>query len=278
MAARPAGSERSPSAPVTHRCLVLLILAVAGAAAPAPRAESPLRSTTFELQHRTFEELRPLLEPLLEPAATLSGRDARLIVRAPDANLAEIRAALAVFDTPARRLRVSVLQVHGGDRAGATPQDITGAPSATGTRYAHTQGRDERIERMSVLTLDGVGAWIATVEERAQPYVDRGWGPYVPPAIQRPDRTQTRSGFSATPHVLGSEVRIEISADRYRFLDAADATSGVSVDSVVSGRLGEWLPVGGTATRPNADAGTLARTRRPGFTRSAVWLRVDLEP
>ena len=62
------------------------------------------------LQHRTVEQVLPVLRPLLEPGGTLTGQSNQLIVRASPRNLAEIRSALEAIDRPLRRLQISVRQ------------------------------------------------------------------------------------------------------------------------------------------------------------------------
>src|SRR5437762_952116 len=74
-------------------------------------ATATLAQETLEviaLKHRSAEQVIPILRPLLEPGGALTGQYNQLIVRTSPANLAQIRAALAAIDAPARRLMISV--------------------------------------------------------------------------------------------------------------------------------------------------------------------------
>ena len=74
----------------------------------------------IDLKHRTAQEVIPVLQPLLEPGAALSGQDYKLFVRTSSANLAQIRAALAQIDRRPRQLLVSVRHsAQQGDRTSA---------------------------------------------------------------------------------------------------------------------------------------------------------------
>lgn len=277
---------------------MLAALALAGllVAGPLPAEDGGAELTVIRLEHRLYDELRPLLEPLLEPGATLTGSGEQLIVRTSPANLAEIRAALAAFDRRAQRLRVSVSHariddgawdgydigaaVSGRDGGLAIGRPPGGPDAAAEARIARTQGRDEGAQLQSVLTVDGASAWITDVDARRQPYVDGRWTPYGPDAQQSLDWREAQSGFYVTPRLRGDEVQVEISSQQQRFAQDDGgrlATSGV--DTVVTGRLGEWLPLGGTAeTSVGMQDEIIARTRRQANTHTGVWLRVDLAP
>ncbi|HEY9530001.1 MAG TPA: secretin N-terminal domain-containing protein, partial [Burkholderiales bacterium] len=54
------------------------------------------------LRYRTAEQVLPVLRPLLETGATLTGQRNQLIVRTSSANLAELRQALEAIDRPLR--------------------------------------------------------------------------------------------------------------------------------------------------------------------------------
>jgi len=269
---------------------VVLTLACLLYAGTLPAADGPAQIEVIELEHRLVDEIRPLLEPLLEPGATLTGSGATLVVRASTANRAEIRAALAAFDHRAQRLRVSVTQTrrgddawHGATLAGSVAGDVAaGSPiEATGqARVARTRSRDEGAQVQSVLTLDGASAWVAIADTRPIEHGEAGWTPYGPAMQEGLDWQEARSGFFVTPRLRGHDVQVEISTQQQRFTRDGDGalTSG-SVETVVAGRLGEWIPIGGTAeTELDARHEIIARTRRQTNAYTGVWLRVDPLP
>ena len=236
-----------------------------------------------------------MLQPLLEPDGTLVGSGGQLIVRTSPANLAELREALVALDVRQQRLRVSVSQSRIGDSA----YDSYGINAAAGGRQggvaigtppggpdtrldahiARTHDRDEGNTVQSVLTLDGQSAWVQVSDERPQPWVGQAQTPYGTVVQQGIDWQAARSGFYVTPRLRGDEVQIEISSQQQRFADDGSgrlATSGV--DTVVHGRLGEWLPIGGSAETAAGDQNAvIAHTRRRTSTHSGFWVRVDVD-
>jgi hypothetical protein len=62
------------------------------------------------------------------------------------------------------------------------------------------------------------------------------------------------SGFYVTPRVHGDSVTLEISAANDRVVDPATGASSIQrVQTVVSGRLGEWIELGATGEQRSRD-------------------------
>ncbi|MBW6476597.1 MAG: nodulation protein NolW, partial [Chromatiales bacterium] len=89
--------------------LGLLLLTLA-----SPLAADELR--LFELQHRSAEELIPMLRPLLPPQAGISGSGNTLMVRSTAQELAQLSEVLQQLDRPRRQLLISVQQGQQGQR------------------------------------------------------------------------------------------------------------------------------------------------------------------
>jgi hypothetical protein len=62
------------------------------------------------LQNRSASEVLPALRPLLEPGGVMTGINDQIILRASSTNRAQIKAALAKIDVPARQLLIYVSQ------------------------------------------------------------------------------------------------------------------------------------------------------------------------
>lgn len=258
---------------------------------PAIGADDGQTLEIIELRHRLYDELRPVLGPLLDPGATLTGSGSRLIVRSTPANLAELRQAVAALDTRAQRLRITVSTTRVADSAieafelGARGGGVTigtppGADDGLSARIARTRGRDDGAGLHTVLTLDGQSAFVDTGEAVPQPFYSTQWGPLGGGVQAGVDHVEIRSGFHVTPRLRGDEVQLEISAQREDFArdGAGDITLG-GVDTTLSGRLGEWLPLGGSAQTALGERDELvARTRRGDDSRTTYWIRVDLVP
>lgn len=211
------------------------------------------------LRHRTADQVLPALRPLMEPGATLTGQGTQLIVRTSPANLAELRRALDELDRPLRRLQISVRFDEALERA-AADLDASGRISNRGSsvdvraqeRQSAADGRvDQRIQ-----VLEGGHAFIST----------GGTTPIYGGAAIR----ETSTGFEAIPRLAGGGVLVEIAQRR----DTPGRQQALS--TTVSGRLGEWLDIGGALEAASRDDSALLSARSSRSTGSSrIWLKVD---
>ena len=232
---------------------VLMLAVVAGPAAAQGSLE------IIQLHYRTVDQVLPALRPLIEPGATLSGQGTQLFVRTSPANLAEIRRALDEIDRPLRRLQISVRFDDAADNAAQgveTSGYITNSGSNVDVRVQDRQNTaTERVDQR-VLVLEGGHAFIST--GRSAPIYDGN--------VFR----ETSSGFDAIPRLAGNGVLVEI-AQRRETLARDQALS-----TTVSGRLGEWLEIGGALEGASRDDRAILSARASRTSRSGrIWLKVD---
>ena len=71
-----------------HRFSVIRLLIASTLAVLAGAATAQYALEIIPLRHRTVEQVLPVLQPLVEPGATLSGTRGQLFVRASPANVA----------------------------------------------------------------------------------------------------------------------------------------------------------------------------------------------
>jgi len=246
--------------------------------APAVLAQGTLE--VIPLRHRTVEQVLPVLRPLLEPGGVMSGQSNQLIVRTSARNLADIRAALNAIDTPARRLTISVRfdslgeATRGGVEAGGT---VSSRGSRIEARIEDTRTlREDRVDQR-VQVLEGGRALISTGESRPlrQHQVVR-----TPGGTVISDTTvvqETATGFEVVPRLSGSTVFLEIAPQRQSFASGdPGAIQAERAVSTVSGRLGQWIELGGTGgTSASGERGILsARELRTSESRR-IWVKVE---
>jgi hypothetical protein len=236
----------------------LLAAAILGAAALPAGAQHSLE--IIPLRHRTVEQVLPVLQPLLEPGATLTGQRNQLIVRTSPENLADLRRALAAIDRPARRLLISVRFDDAGNSA-SRELGASGRISNRGTRI-EVQARDgrsgsaERVDQR-IQVLEGGRAFIMA-----------GQSMPVPGGIW-----QTATGFEAVPRLAGDLVTVDISPQKESF------ERQQRMSTTVSARLGEWFEVGGAASSATRDDRGIASSRSAGAAETRrVWLKVEELP
>jgi type II secretory pathway component GspD/PulD (secretin) len=207
----------------------------------------------IDLRHRSADALLPQLMPFVEPGGALSGMNGKLFLRASSRNQADIKALVASLDTPLRRLMISVRQ-EGADSdsergAGVSARVKVGAGGAAISGRGHLTQSDSRNRRdtlQQVQTIDGGRAAIMVGQSYFLPLRQVVMTPAGVVVAESLVQRDLGTGFVAIPRLNGDRVTLEISP--------RDDTPGPVPGSVnvqrllttVSGRLGEWLELGGS--------------------------------
>ena len=240
------------------------------------------------LKHRTADQVLPYLQPLLEPGAALSGTGDKLFLRAPPANRADILKVLAELDRAARRLMITVRQgsrqdieaagagASGGVVIGSTPG--TSGAAVRGQVYGTRGGASDGIVQQ-VQTVEGGHAWISVGQSMPVPMRQAVLTPQGAVVSESVVYRDVGSGFTAEPRVAGDTVTLDISPTR----ETPGAQPGSAriqrISTTVSGRLGEWIALGGTSREAASEqSGTARYSTRGGRDERQVWLKVDLLP
>jgi type II secretory pathway component GspD/PulD (secretin) len=217
------------------------------------------------LRHRSAEQLLPQLAPFVEPGGAISGMYDKLFLRASARNQAEIRNLVAALDTPLRRLMISVRQdgtnTDEARGAGISARiEVGGGAPAIGGRGHLTQSdsRSRRDTSQQVLTIDGGRAAILVGESLILPLRQVVLTPAGVVVSESFVQRDLGTGFVAVPRLNGDRVTLDISP--------RDDTPGPVPGSVnvqrlvttVSGRLGEWLELGGSVAEQSSSSGAIA--------------------
>ena len=231
---------------------LLLLLFVA----PASLGQGTLE--VIALRHRTVDQVIPVLRPLLEPGGALSGQFNQLIVRTSPGNLAQIRAALDAIDRPVRRLVISVRfdSTLRSARSGVqTDARISNRGSGANLRIEDAgTSRDEQVDQR-IQVLEGGQAFISTGESRI-------YG-------------QAGTGFAVVPRVSGNSVNLDIATQQEAFTRGG-AIQGERVVSTVSGRLGDWIELGGASgSSMRTESGILSSRERTAVDERRIWVKVE---
>lgn len=282
-----------------RRFLVLLCLLPAMVLAQATMEIIPL-------QYRTVEQVLPVLRPLVEPGGTLSGMSGQIIVRTSRRNLDELRQAIAAIDRPVRRLVIHVSQnrdsesrdasagvsgdVGFGDnvriiqpdtrQTGSSRIEIQRGDSVVSIQGNSTQRSGAMRSSQSVQVIEGGQAAIQVGRSLALPMrqlVHTSAGVAVQQSVIYRDIGQ---GFYAVPRLAGDRVTLEISPQ----FDTPGHSGYGSVNTqrlvtTVSGRLGEWIELGGSQQQSDSRERRLdGRETGEGRDMRSVWLRVEELP
>jgi type II secretory pathway component GspD/PulD (secretin) len=289
-------AAREPK-PVRRRALARLVGAFA--ACLVLTWQGPARAQemqVIELRYRLADDLIPTLQPLLEPGGVLTGMDGMLFVRASAANVEQIRQATALLDRKPRQLLISVGQgtvasVQDADVRGAAtigsgdvqvgvnrpPVGDPGVAIRAGQRTQnanlHNVSRIRTLEGSETFVAIGQSAPVSTTQ------VTPGWG--RPNVVQTTEFRSASTGFYATAHLSGDRVTLDLAPQQQRFSgpEARRTVESAGLTTRVSGRLGEWIGVGGASeSGSSTTAGLLVWGRRSSDSQYTVWVKVEEAP
>ncbi|MCP3867520.1 MAG: hypothetical protein GY703_05360 [Gammaproteobacteria bacterium] len=236
-------------------------------------ADYPLE--IIELKGRQVEEILPIIRPFIDADGSVAGMNNQLIIRTSEKNLNEIRQILARVDRPPRRLVVSVRQgvdtrTRGRDigadvdvMVGKNSRIIVGNPTGEDSVTVHARTKSTRSDldvTQRIRTLEGYPAFIATGQSvPIHTYQGYNPGPYPSRGIYTQYRDVT-TGFYVTPSLSGNRVTLAISPHMDRPGRSGKTFDIQRADTVVSGRLGEWIGIGGIARTGGGDGQGIARS------------------
>ena len=273
-----------------------------------------MKTEVIPLGYRSANEVIPVLRPLVAPSGSISGLQGQLVVTATPQQLAQLRKVLAQLDKSPIRLMISVRRGNsfsakqgsasiqgrvgnisvndGGVRVGSHPSD-----NDTLSARAKVNDRDEDMNiTQRVQVLEGREAYIYAGEEI--PVRNRG-AVVGPGGVVQYDSTEfypAVTGFYATPRINGDQVILEINSssrmrnnirtsNRYSGnRNPGNRNSGRGVQSAsvsnvrtsVSGRLGEWINIGGVdQSAVNRASGIASVVKGQQESSSQIYVRVE---
>lgn len=259
------------------RTLLLILLLNSGSALAQGALE------VIPLKYRTAEQVLPILRPLLEPGGALTGQYNQLIVRTSERNLADIRTALEAIDTPLRRLLISVRHDASADASREALEARGSIPGRMEIRGADTRAtREERVDQR-IQVIEGGRAFISAGEARplGQRQVVRTPGGTV--ITESTVIQEAATGFEVTPRLSGSRVVLEIAPQRETFapggrgaIPAQRAVNTQRAGTSVSGRIGEWIELGGaTESATRGERGILSTRELRSSGSRRIWVKVE---
>lgn len=244
------------------------------------------------LKYRTAEQVIPVLRPLVEPGGAVTGMQSTLVIRGSRRAIDNVRQALAALDRMPRRLMIQVRQDTGVDAA----QSGIGVGGVIGSGGANVEGRvyssrgasDERVSQ-TVQVLEGNPAYITVGQ--SVPVVTRSTTTVFGGAViggQVADNVQYRdvaTGFSVVPRLSGDRVVLDINPQRQSLEPPGGPFAGPqgqpvvrtqSAATTVSGKLGEWIDLGGMVQdERRGERGILSSRDAARTDNRRVWVRVE---
>jgi len=245
----------------------------------------------FSLKYRTVEQMMALIRPLVPPPGTVTGIQNQLIVRSTPQNIAEVRAVLERVDTAPRRLLITVrqdadatterdrLSVSGTVPLGRNGEIVVGAPGGAGVEAQVLSSRRAESDRntQQVQALEGQPAFIQIGQSVPVPSRQVVRGAFGTQVIDTVEYRDIGTGFQVLPRVNGDRVFLDILPQRETPGNAGPGSVNTQrLSTTVSGRLGEWIDLGGaTQVIDERQSVLLGRTTRAGIDQRRVLVRVE---
>jgi hypothetical protein len=255
--------------PLVYALLVLLGLACGRAV----YADYPIE--VIELQYRTLEEVIPVIRPLLGANDSVTGMGNNLVLKAPAERVRQVRQLLVQLDRPPQRLLITVgnegevarssrgynasADIRAGDgqisiNSPGRPVDSTRAR----IRLHDDSSRNTGSTSYQVQALEGRAAYISSGVQVPVSGVERYYyngRPYERRTTQLQD---VSGGFYVVPRLQGDSVTLEILQRDDR--PGRGVVNTQRTATVVRGRLGEWLALGGIDSSSDDSQGGLGRS------------------
>ena len=254
--------------------------------------------------HQPAHDLLPMIEPLYRNQAKLTARNNSLIVKAPEPVIQEISELLKQLDKPLQNLLIEVSSALDGNEnlqqnsiegrikpgsdvviRGSAPD--TGNPNTT-IRYkkdgsvvktTHTRRSSSRSspDNYRIRAVEGTWAHIQ-IGQRVPYYNTEGTygikNRYWRNSVEFEDVT---SGFEVLPTLNGNHVTLKVRPhNRSMNRQYPDRINTRSVDTVVTGKLGQWIYLGGAINQLNENSsGYTHSTRRSTELDTSYRIRVN---
>ena len=276
-------------------CLLMLL------AAPV-QADS---INTIQLQNRPAEEVIPIIKPMLGPSDSVTGQGFKLFLRSSPETLAQVKEMISNLDVAAQMLQISVfqgndrdlralsisgdVQIKSGDanvsigtqrgqdkKQGGGDVSYSTRNASAGASTISTRGRlrDNPIHQLRVT--EGTEGYIETGEQI--PYFS-GANWYGPGALTGGvDYKDVTTGFYVLPRIHGDKVTMHVSP----FKQSQSKTRGGDINTqsaktTITGRMGEWLPIGGTTEQTQrSQSSTGSYTSTQSRNNESIWIKADL--
>ncbi len=207
------------------------------------------------LYHRTAEDIKPILIPLLEGSEQVIANNSSLIIKATPARLEELKRLINNLDTPLNNLTITVIQsktktaeqlnASANIRLYTNRHNTSKLSGQIRGRFAQTEGLNQSDSTQVINTLEGRSATIKTgVTYPVQNINITNSGYGYPSISSNTQLIETSTGFIVTPRLSGDQVTLEITpwSDHLNNRGSIDSHGA---NTTIRVRLGEWVEIGG---------------------------------
>ncbi len=240
------------------------------------------------LNYRTADDVLPVVQSVLGNEGRASNYGNQLIVNAPPAKLQEVRDLLKQIDKQPRRLLISV-DTTDSNHMNDQGYSVNGSASAGNVEIqsgrGEVNGRDQvRIIHRSTQSRGGGTQQVQTTEGypaliqvgQSVPLTSSSVDGYGRVYNNTEYRNVTR-GFYVTASLTGDVVHVSINNNNDRLSQTQQGAIDIqNTNTKVTGRLGEWITIGGVNESSQSDqSGFIQRRSTQGREDMTLRLKVD---
>ncbi len=228
----------------------------------------------INLNHRPAQEIIPILKPLLEKDASISGEKYVLFIRASDETLQQIMSVLPTLDVELRVLRISIMQESAqmmkryGFRIEPSKQKSNNKSNLMiySTKHSYNNPKQQVI-------LVTEGQWASLKTGVTVPSITRSTNPdgTVTESIQY-QTVYTR--LKIQPVIRGKKITVKIQSYTG---NKQNMNSGQGIKTQINGNLGEWIALGGIVSNSkNSSKGFVFSTQRSSNSKQQIFIKIEL--
>ena len=226
----------------------------------------------INLNHRPAKELIPILKPLLDKNGSISGEKYVLFIRTSYKNFIQIKEALVTLDADFRQLRINIMQ----ESAATMKQygfNITKENKKTNAKVYTTQHSASNPKQQTIQVTEG--QWATLQTGMSIPSISRSKNPNgtITESIQY---KTIMSRLKIHPLINGDKINIKIKS----FTGSKDAINSGSIQGIntsVTGKLGEWIALGGiTSAKDSSKTGFTFSTNRTSESTRQLFIKIDI--
>ena len=226
----------------------------------------------INLNHRPAKELIPILEPLIDKNGSISGEKYVLFIRTSYKNFQQIKEALITLDADFRQLSINIMQ----ESATTMKQygfKVSKDNKKTNAKVYSTQHSASNPKQQTIQVTEG--QWATLQTGMSIPSISRSKNPNgtITESIQY---KTILSKLKIHPVINGDKINIKIKS----FTGSKDSiNSGTTqgINTSVTGKLGEWIALGGiTSANNNSASGFVFSTKRTSDSSQQIFIKIDI--
>ena len=255
---------------------------------------------TIDLHYRSTEEIIPIVTPMLDSDASITGTGYKLIIKSSPENIEQIKKMITEFDVDPTQLLIHVAvnnkqQMQDSEASVNVQATNQGSTISIGNNRptpvnGGTPDSDNRIKYDARIfdnsqTRDQPVSQVVRVSEGYWATIEMGQSIPIISRVRNRDGTVTETvnwqnvtrGFRVMPRTNGEQVTLTIIPHSDNIDPATPARINVSgMETTLTGKIGQWIHIGGTQEiTANDSSGISYRTRIRDTTQNQIWLKVE---